>query len=540
MKYNILLIDNEEAKHSSTRLLKKIADKNLIIVNDETTLITLLEEKSIHLILLNNDILELSRFLEIIRIEQNIYSYIPILVIGTTPINIENQDDFLIFDCTNDNINDDILMSLIKYCEQLYKKELQHESKIYQLLYTDRLTQLDNRVKLIKDLQDDRMGIDGLAIIDINDFKNINDFFGHRVGDKVLQTVSKTLKQLIHKIDDQVMLYKLSADVFCIANRNLDFKLFEDFILYSLGAIEAQILNENGYEINPRATAGISFSNKKNKLITADLALQEAKKQYKSYLVFYEELDYLGEYEKNMLWAGKLKQALKNDDICVYYQPIVKAKTMQVEKYECLVRMSDKEHSQIIPPQFFINIAKQSSQYFVITKLVIEKAFKQFDSIDSEFSINISFRDIEEKSFIPYIQTMLNKYNVANKVVWEILEDEEVKDYTLLIDFIKKVKKMGCKISLDDFGTGYSNFEHILKMDLDYLKIDATLVKMVCNDPNSFKIVKTIVEFAKSLNILTIAEYVENEAIYKVTKEMGVDYFQGYYFSKPLKTPTNL
>lgn len=537
MGYNILVIDDDEAGFSTKSLLKNLEDKNVVLVNDETTLTAVLEEITFHIVIINTDIFEINILLDLLK--QDKYSDTPILLIGQKTI-VENSDDsFLIFDCTDNKIDEQIFILLINYCKQLYNKELLHESKVYQLLYTDRLTQLNNRVKLIKDLQDDSIGIDGLAIIDINDFKNINDFFGHRVGDKVLQTVSKTLKQHIHQISNQVMLYKLSADVFCIANSDLNFKLFEEFILYALGAIEAQVLVENGYEINPRATAGISFSNKKNKLITADLALQEAKKQYKSYLVFYEELDYLGEYEKNMLWAGKLKQALKNDDICVYYQPIISSKTMQVEKYECLVRMSDKENLQIIPPQFFINIAKQSSQYHVITKLVIEKAFKQFDKLDSEFSINISFRDIEEKSFIPFIESMLNKYNVANKVVWEILEDEEVKDYDLLIDFIKKVKKMGCKISLDDFGTGYSNFEHILKMDLDYLKIDATLVKMVCNDPNSFKIVKTIVEFAKSLNILTIAEYVENEAIYKVTKEMGVDYFQGYYFSKPLEKPTN-
>ena len=534
MEYSILLIE-DDTNFIVKQMLKEVEGSNTILVSDETTLGAILKEKIFHLIVLNTDICDSATFNDLFEKDQ--YSEIPILLIGKRDVGDYFAQGFLTFDCTNEKFDQQLFLQLINYCKTLYKKELNHESKIISLLYTDSLTQLGNRVKLIKDLQNDTIGIDALAIIDINDFKNINDFFGHRIGDKVLKIVAQTLSSLIEQISNQVSVYKLSSDVFCLANLKLDFSLFEDFVLYALGAIESQVVNENGYEINLRATAGISFSKNKNKLITADLALQEAKKEYKNYLIFYDKLDYLCEYEKNMLWAGKLKQALKNDDICVYYQPIVSSKTMKIEKYECLVRMSDKQNGQIISPHFFMNIAKQSSQYYIITKLVIENAFKQFHHLKCEFSINISFRDIEEKSFLLFIKEMLKKYDVRNQVVWEILEDEEIKDYDLVIDFIKKVKKLGCKVSLDDFGTGYSNFEHILKMQLDYLKIDATLVKMVVEDQNSFKIVKTIVEFAKSLNILTIAEYVENEDIFKITKDMGVDFFQGYYFSKPLAKP---
>ena len=108
----------------------------------------------------------------------------------------------------------------------------------------------------------------------------------------------------------------------------------------------------------------------------------------------------------------------------------------------------------------------------------------------------------------------------------------------MLIDFIKEVKALGCKVAIDDFGTGYSNFEHLLKMNVDYLKIDASLVKYIATDENSYKIVQTIVEFAKSLKLKTIAEYVENEEIFNITKKLGVSYSQGYYFSAPIDKPS--
>ena len=180
---------------------------------------------------------------------------------------------------------------------------------------------------------------------------------------------------------------------------------------------------------------------------------------------------------------------------------------------------------------------KKSNQYIKLTKVVIEKSFKKFEHLDFEFSVNISYEDVENPDFLDFIKEMLKKYNVAKKVVFEILEDENVKDYGLLILFVDQIKTLGCKVAIDDFGSGYSNFEHILKMNIDYLKIDASLIKNIATDENSYKITKTIVEFAKNLNLKTIAEYVENKEIFNLTKELGVDYSQGYYFSAPIADP---
>ena len=412
--------------------------------------------------------------------------------------------------------------------------EIEHEHELQALLYTENLTQLPNRSKLIEDLQTPGNKITSIAIIDINSFKEINDFYGHKIGDFILKGVADLILENIN-FSKGLRLYKFPSDTYCIVNIQLSQKKFTDTVKTIIEKIEKKVFIRDSHEIDTRATAGISFSTKNNKLITADLALQAAKKDHKDYLVFYDELDNLQEYEKNMLWTKKLKTALQKDDIIVYFQPLINNHSMKIEKYECLVRMIDGE--KVVSPFFFLDISKKSNQYTKITKIVIEKSFKEFENLPFEFSVNVSYEDIEDEGFLDFIKEKLELYKVNKKVVFEILEDENIKNYDILIDFVSEIKKLGCKVALDDFGSGYSNFEHLLKMDIDYLKIDASLVKNIASDENSLKVTKTIIEFAKSLNLKTIAEYVENENIFKIIKDMGADYSQGYYFSAPIEAP---
>ncbi len=414
--------------------------------------------------------------------------------------------------------------------------EIEYKNDLYKLLYTDNLTSLPNRAKLIDSLQNEKgLKLDAISIIDINSFKEINDFFGHRIGDSILKGVSELIYENIQDYKD-LSLYKFPADTYCITNRYLEQDKFIEIIKSIIEEVYKKVFYFDQYEIDVRVTAGISFSNKNNKLITADIALQAAKKDHKDYLVFYDELDKFQEYENNMLWTKKLKNAFSNDKIEVFYQPLINNKTLNVDKYECLVRLID-EDDKVISPFFFLDISKKSNQYTKITKIVIEKSFKKFSNLPFEFSVNISYEDIEDPLFLDFIKSMVKKYSITNRVVFEILEDENVKNYEHLISFIEEVKKLGCKVAIDDFGSGYSNFEHLLKMNVDYLKIDASLIKNIATDENSYKITKTIVEFAKNLNLKTIAEFVENQKIFNITKELGVDFSQGYHFSPPIPNP---
>ena len=414
--------------------------------------------------------------------------------------------------------------------------EIEHKHELYKLLYTDNLTKFPNRAKLIEELQTNNLVLEAVCLLNINSFKEVNDFFGHKVGDAILIDVAKLIYESIKKEGNHIKLYKFPSDNYCITNTKNCQESFIELIKNIIESVYKKVFIFELYEIDIRITAGISFSNKNNKLITADIALQSAKKDHKDYLVFYDELDKFQEYENNMLWTKKLKSAFINDNIEVYFQPLVNNKTLKVDKYECLVRLID-EDGRVVAPYFFLDISKKSNQYTKLTKIVLEKSFQKFENLPFEFSVNISYEDIENPDFLDFIKELLKKYNISNKVVFEILEDESIKNYNLLITFVDEVKALGCKVAIDDFGSGYSNFEHLLKMNIDYLKIDASLIKNIATNENSYKITKTIIEFAKNLNLKTIAEFVENEEIFNIVRSLGADYSQGYFFSAPISIP---
>ena len=414
--------------------------------------------------------------------------------------------------------------------------EINHKKELDRILYTNNLTNLPNRAKLIKELQNNRtLVLTSICILDINSFKEINDFYGNKAGDLILKELGELIQENITEFEN-LCLYKFPSDTYCITNTKENKEEFLKIIVNILELSYKKVFYFDQYEIDIRLTAGMSFSNKNNKLITADIALQTAKSDHKDYMIFYDELDKFQEYENNMLWTKKLKAAFVKDNIEVYFQPLINNKTLKVDKYECLVRLIDDE-GKVVTPFFFLDISKKSNQYTKLTKIVIEKSFKKFENLPFDFSVNISYEDIENPDFLIFIKEMLKEFNVAKRVIFEILEDQNIKNYDVLITFIEEVKELGCKVAIDDFGSGYSNFEHLLKMNIDYLKIDASLIKNIATDENSYKITKTIVEFAKSLNLETIAEYVENKQIFELTKELGVTYSQGYYFSPPIANP---
>ena len=152
-----------------------------------------------------------------------------------------------------------------------------------------------------------------------------------------------------------------------------------------------------------------------------------------------------------------------------------------------------------------------------------------------QITINLSFKDILNYEFIDYLDNVLEKlkFEDRNRLVFEILESENLSDYDFLEEFVLKYKKLGVKIAIDDFGSGYSNFIRIIRLKPDYLKIDGSLIKNIDKDNNSYEIVKSIIAFSKTLNIKTIAEYVHSEEIFNLLLELDVDEFQGYYFGKP-------
>ncbi len=410
--------------------------------------------------------------------------------------------------------------------------DITHQKKIEKnlknKLYKDQLTGLPNRTKLIEDIEKSTNPV--LAIVNIDSFKEINDFYGHNVGDKVLQEFGKLLKNFCSKYNLKV--YKLSGDEFAVFSDIFFPKHdFEIIVQRLITHVEKKPLYIDDYEIHLNVTVGIA-DNKENILTKADMALRLSKEKKISYLFFDESFNIEKTYEENIRLVKEIKDALKDNRITVYYQPIVNNKTGRVEEYECLVRLIDKD-GNIVSPNKFLNVAKKSKLYPYITKEVINKSFSKFKNKPYKFAINLSVSDILDYEIVSFIIDKLSRYEGKNRVIFEILESEGIENFEEVLKFIKEVKSLGAKIAIDDFGSGYSNFEFILKLEVDYLKIDSSIIKNVDNDIYSTVIAETIVNFCKKLGIKTIAEFVHSESVYEHVKAIGIDFSQGFFIGKP-------
>lgn len=404
------------------------------------------------------------------------------------------------------------------------KRDITKEKEVY---LTDKLTGLYNRLKLIEDLKDNKNV--KLILINIDSFKEINDVYGYEVGDKILKTLAERLKSFVSNHNLQV--YKLSGDEFAIfVDRYFPQNAFEMFINGLIYYIESNPIEINGYSIKIDVTLGIADStegNCKNLLEKADMALKYAKQQKKPYMFYREDLNIQKKYQENRYWLNALKDAIKQGSLIVYYQGIFNNKRNKIEKYESLIRL--KLEDKIISPFSFLEVAKKSKLYPEITKKVFSEIVKY--AKDHEISINLSVMDILNEDVVSYMLNTLKNNNL--KITFEILESEGIENYAEVSQFIKNVKEYGCKIAIDDFGSGYSNFAYILNLDVDYLKIDASLIKNLDTDKNSQIVVETIVGFANKLGIKTIAEFVHSKEVYDKVVEMGIDYSQGYYITEP-------
>jgi len=366
----------------------------------------------------------------------------------------------------------------------------------------DNLTGLPNRYSFEEDVK--RVGNPFFILINIDDFRSINDLYGTRAGDYVLKELADLLRSIVpEELGGKV--YRLGADDFGI--------LFD--------------------EISISVTAGIST---KHPLIeTADIALKHSQRTRRSKIVVYSyEIDNKKQIERNLKLIRALKNAISGDRVVPYYQPIMNNLTGKIEKYEALMRVID-DNGSILDVEDILTIAKEAKLYGQLTKIILHKTFMYFRDKEYDFSVNISLEDIVNKSTREYIYSVIEEFKeVSYRLTFEILESEEVKDYEEFSSFIKRIKEYGVKIAIDDFGSGYSNFSYLINKDIDYFKIDGSLIKNIHKDTNARLVVETIVSFAKKANIKTIAEFVNSKEVFEAVKEIGIDYSQGYYVGVPV------
>jgi len=414
--------------------------------------------------------------------------------------------------------------------ECLEKRVEENTEYIYKQAYYDKLTALPNRISLIKKLQESIGKV--IILLNIDDFTAINDFYGHFVGDKVLQKLAQLLKKEVETHGGE--LFKLPSDEFAIIKElHHNYDSIENAIKEILHAIEKEDFLIGNHYANITVTLSAAFINKEGSgLINADMALKNAKKSAKSYTVFQEDLELAKEYEKNLKMANQIKNAIADDRIVPYYQPIFNLETGEVAKYEALVRLID-DFGNVISPFAFLEISQKIKLYHKITEIMIEKTFAYFAKNGCSFSLNLAFNDILNEKTYKFLFEKIQEYNVASQLTIEILETQEYAEKKKVEDFIKDIYAHGASIAIDDFGSGYANFEHLSTIKSDFIKIDGSLIKNIDTNKNAHLIVETIVSFVKKLDKKIVAEFVHNKDVYDVVQSLDIDYIQGYYLGEP-------
>lgn len=396
-------------------------------------------------------------------------------------------------------------------------------------------TVMSDKKQLIEKINE--KGLHLLILIQIEDFNILDKFYNMLIVDKIEKIFGFNLLTYLPNSYIFDTIYYLGNGQFALLTEFFDFLSTHTNINDYLNSLVKNvkesrlIVDEIEYDLN----VIVSYSFGREHLYEdSKYGLDEAIK--KSEIIKYSNdfsIKEQIEAKKNMEVIKMVKIALENYNVISYFQPIINNKTKKIEKYESLVRIID-ENQNILSPHEFLDISKKGNYYNKITHRVLENSFKILKQISTKISINLSSLDIEKEETRNKLFQLLDEYESdRHRVIFELLEDENVKDFQVIKAFIKKVKSMGVMIAIDDFGAGYSNFERLLEFNPDILKIDGKLIKNIANDNYSRNIVETIVTFTKKQNIITIAEFVENEEIFNILDELGVDYSQGYYFGKP-------
>ncbi len=397
----------------------------------------------------------------------------------------------------------------------------------YDLQY-DKLTNLKSRESLKSAFVSNKNYVS--VVTNIDNFSEINEFYGGEYGDMVLKQTAMRFVQSFIDCDiyrlqaDEFLIVKALGDIYIKDEQINEIKSKLDYIFdkgYDLDDIKLHITSRSGLNIGTR-----------NHLRNANIALKHAKTTNANYSFFqHEMLKVFANFTKNKKIASDIKEAVKNDNIVPYYQAIVDNKTKKTIKYESLARLI--KENDVLSPFIFIDVSKKIKFYHEITKIMLKKSFDNFSNTDIGVSINLTIDDILNINTYKFIIKMLSSRQNNSNITFELVETDRIEDFKIFDKFVKTIRSYGAKISIDDFGTGYSNFSYLAKIEPDYLKIDGSLIKNIENKKD-FDVVKTIISFAKMYNIKTIAEFVENEKIFDLVKQLDIDYSQGYYFSKPL------
>jgi len=396
--------------------------------------------------------------------------------------------------------------------------------------YTDELTKLWNRNYLRK-LLDDKISYNQyvIAMVDIDFFKKINDQYGHDAGDLVLKSIAKMFDTTIER-DDFVFRYGGEEFLFLLQK-----KLHQQTLDALMQATKKLTIGVNNQTIKITISVGVNrdlnrYKHFADMIKSADIALYNAKINGRDQIVYYSD-----SIDENSSSNFQIVQAaLDEDRIFCEYHKIFDTVTNEVFKYEALVRIRTNDGT-ILYPNSFIEVIKNTNIYTDLTKRVIDIAsHKILNNNEAHISINLGLQDFNNTEIINYLLNAIEENpQLLNLMCIEVLESDRVDNEKRCIEVIQLLQNRGLKIAIDDFGSGYANFTTLLSYQFDIVKIDGAIIQKILEHEKAIKIVESMIDFAKAHNMIVICEFVSSEEIYDKLQSIGVNYMQGFYFSKP-------
>ncbi|MGB0119434.1 MAG: EAL domain-containing protein, partial [Solirubrobacterales bacterium] len=383
----------------------------------------------------------------------------------------------------------------------------------------------------------------GLAIlnIDLDNFKFINDTYGHSVGDKLIVRTAELLRSRLRSTD---ILARQGGDEYVVIMRDVDragaLQLAND--LARLVASEVRVDGSN-YSARVTASIGVAFADpeqditEEKLMIHADVAMYEVKDSGRNGARLYDPQE-ASNVGQSMDWVQKIRAALSEDRFVLYAQPISSFRPGGRTHHELFLRMVD-EDGEIVPPGAFLPVAERHDLIQEIDRWVIRRAIRILAHYPGgengpRLCVNLSGRSVGNPAVLEIISTELSETGVdPSGLILEVTETSAIGNIASAQTFASSLARLGCRFALDDFGTGFASFYYLKHIDCDYVKIDGEFIRQIASDPTDRLLVKALVQISKGMGKLTVAEQVEDAETLELLREYGVDFAQGYHLGRP-------
>lgn len=354
--------------------------------------------------------------------------------------------------------------------------------------------------------------------------------------------VSKAGEEILGIVNEIIPLeskfFQISDDKYCILFPNIDTRKGIEFAHILKTLIIERKTCTNLSEVDVMISSGLVVGKVDIIIPKAFSAIKHAKKLVsKIYFLDIDDEIFKEQQKKEIAYNALIKDAVQQGKIVPFYQPIYDNKLKKITKFECLARLLD--NNRVLYPFDFLEQVRLMGFMRSITFSIINNSFQAFAKNELEFSINITEEDIRDTQMIDYLRNRCEKYGInPNRIIIEILEDIEFDDDDLIVNNILILKDMGFKIAIDDFGYANSNFGRLIKMQIDYIKIDGRFIKNMDSNAMSHKIVRSIADFAKNIGVQCIAEHVHSKAVQNLVENLGVEFSQGYFIGEATSNPS--